>query len=560
MKQKILINYVIFFTFTVISFAQIQPPEIKFINLEENWLYISKDSNFVKSPLDPYSTPYWGRQPQEIIFDEDNIYILEITVSQSPYSGIEGSLLHKIDIHSGNSVWVNYNNTYVGNAFREFYMIDAMRKLNDGNIEIVGYRDIDTIDFTQPQWWGFSGKPIKKIINNSNGEFTDVVVSKDSVRARFNDALSGFNRIITLSNGDYIQFSKNLYLENGELRNSIDFYDIDDSMQIDTPFFKKIEYNTELNIPISLSIVPQFRKLNAQTVIISFSKIDTSSYEDSPNEFKLIWLDISDKGSIGKTKEIDLTNDIVFPQNQYNEDIKLTTKNDNIFLSQYCYESLSPIVKFYWFAWYDKYGKQLGKIDRIKDENDNYYNHILPMGIYDGAAYIAAKKNDYTYDILKTEVFSNQLEKIGQIKIRNTQDIIDLYVWRTEFLPNEKILICMNITKNNEFGKRTNFTYYYNFDIEDLGILTKTENFTIDKNFLEISPNPSKDEFIVKFKKTFSGRLEILDTYGRIITKKILSNIISTKIKTVQFKNGVYILVGKGNDNKEFRKRIMVVK
>lgn len=560
MKLRIFLYNIYFFSSIVISFAQIQPPKIKFINLEENWLYISRDTNFIKSPLDPYSTPYWGRQPQEILFDDNNIYILEITASQSPYSGIEGSLLHKLELQTGEPVWINHNNTYVGNEFREFYAIGCLRKSNDGNIEIIGYRDIDTIDYTQPQWWSFNGKPIKRIINNINGEFIEVVVSKDSLRTQFNDAISGFNRLITLSNGDHIQFSKNLYLENEELINSIDFYDIDDSMQIDTPFFKRIQYNTGLNIPISLSIYPKFMNINRDTAVISFGKIDTLSDEDSPSEFKLIWLDISEKTNIKEILEKDITELIHYPQKAYNGVINLITKDENIFVFQYYYVSYSPVIGFYWLAWYNKYGELLGNIDKLNIDNESKYSKILPMAVKNKVAYIAAMKDNFSYDILKIEPLTNSLEKIGQIEIENTQDISGTYLWRAEFLPNEKVLICMNVTKNNEIGEKTNFTYYYNFDMKDLGIITPTIEIKKEDNNMEISPNPAKNKIKINFNNPLSGELKLLDMYGRITFNKSFSKTISEQIDVSFIRNGMYVLLIRDSETKELRKKVMIVK
>ena len=263
--------------------------------------------------------------------------------------------------------------------------------------------------------------------------------------------------------------------------------------------------------------------------------------------------------NLKKIKELDITNSIYYPQNQFNDDIVLETKDNNIFLYQYCFESLTPVIKFYWFAWYDKSGKQIGQIDKIKDKNGKYYKKILPMGVKNSSCYLVAKKTDFSYDILKMKAYSNQLEIIGEIKIKNPSIITGIYLWRTEFLSNNEILLCFNILKNNEFNKRTNFTYYYNFNMEDLGIITKTNEVVIEDNNFEISPNPIKDYFKLEFKYSFSGKLELFNINGKIVIKKLYFNTKKTQIDISNFKKGMYFLVATDANGKQYREKIIKV-
>ena len=54
------------------------PPKLEFIGLEENWSYISKDTNFIKSAVDKWSTPFWGHFPVDVYVDQEDIFIVSI--------------------------------------------------------------------------------------------------------------------------------------------------------------------------------------------------------------------------------------------------------------------------------------------------------------------------------------------------------------------------------------------------------------------------------------------------------------------------------------------------
>ncbi|MEE9437637.1 MAG: hypothetical protein V3V14_01475 [Saprospiraceae bacterium] len=69
-------------------------------------MYISEDTNFIKSETDKWSSPFWGRNVTQIEIVDNKMYLVEDMFAQSPHGGYEGGLLHKIDMESGEADWI----------------------------------------------------------------------------------------------------------------------------------------------------------------------------------------------------------------------------------------------------------------------------------------------------------------------------------------------------------------------------------------------------------------------------------------------------------------------
>lgn len=543
MKKIKLAQYIYLFFFINSIAAQIVPPNIEFEGLKPNWIFISKDTNFIKSQLDPYSSPYWGRQPQEIVHDKNFIYILEICNSQSPYSGFEGSLLHKLDINEGTKIWTNHNNTYVGNHFREFFMSDCMTLLND-EIEIFGYRDMDSIDFTQPQFSGFLGRPIKRIINKYEGTTESLTCGNDTFKSFLNVVGPGYNKLFRLSIGDIIQISKYPEIKEDTLINLVKFYKIDQNMQIDTNAYYKIEYNTHSKLDVSDELNTQIQKINIDTLAILFGKIDTIGIQTSPSELIIQFYDISTKENIKLINEINAKEVVFYPQNDLNKDIELKVKNENLFLIQKYVESQSQTSYFTWIAWYNKNGELLGKKYKIHDTEvgNIYYTDIIPISVEDNTAFFAARADKYIYHILKMKANSNLMSKVGIIKVANWEDFSDTYIWRGDIMNDNKILLSFHLNKNNENGKRTNFTYYININREDLGIGSNMIIEKFEPISLFISPNPASEYFTFTCHETGTKNVELLDQLGRVVLRQKIEECEDNQVNINAIQSGLYVV------------------
>lgn len=397
MKSHIITAAIIFFNLALLAQS---PPDIQFKDVEEDWLYISEDTTFIQSPLDPYSSPFWGRHPIDIISDQKDIYILELVVSQSPYTGYEGTLMHKLN-RTGIPQWINYNTTYVGNVFREAYFTGTFKIRQDGNLEISGYRDIDTIDFTMPDWTGFFSNPIKRIIDRFDGSTIQVLSGQDSIRAKITHVGAGLNRIYNNHTNSQYQLSFDWFNNTGNLINKLEFYPIDENMNLGPKALDSIIYETNIDVTPANSVFPKTAQIGTDTLLILFGRIDTSDVTMSPNKLFLEWYDVSSIDNVSYLQTIDVRDDLYFPQDDRNGEVTIRVKDNNIFLSQNCFVNIASNDNFYWLRWLDQNGNERGQVTQFSDGSGNYYEEIRPIGIIDNAAYFINTRDRYSFDIVK---------------------------------------------------------------------------------------------------------------------------------------------------------------
>jgi hypothetical protein len=519
------------------------PPIVEFNGLQENWLYISEDTNFIKSQGDPYSSPYWGQFPITLMSDKNDLYIFELSISQSPYTGFEGCLLHKIEASTGLNKWTFFNNTYIGNVHRESYTKNSIYKNSRGNIELLGYRDLDTIDFTMPQWFGFYSKPIKRILDSGTGRIINEVISPDSVRARHTHVGSGLNTNLTLTDNIYYRVSTNFENSTGELINSLEFYPIDEMLSVDTVPIAKINYNTGLDLAPAESIFPRSIQLSGDTIVTLFGKKDTTFNTLIPYELVLQWYDLSDLSDLQPLKEINLKNQLYSPQHPNNEPVQLIEKDDQIFLFQECQGAKPERHSFMWIAWFNRSGQLLGKVEKFGFDNDKYYETIIPLGTKNSDAYFIGQRDDFNYDVLKLEPNTNQPIKTGEINISNSTQLSKAFIIDGLFLPNESLLVALIIHKLNQQNVEDRFTYYLNFSTNDLGIYTSTNPFHRQDQTLSISPNPANDYIRVNPKQILpDGKFGIFTMTGQSVYTGNTSLKAPFEINVSSLSPGTYML------------------
>jgi hypothetical protein len=563
--KKFALSLFIFQLFFPTIQAQYDLPEVTFEGIEEDWHYISKDTNFVKSPIDKWSSPYWNLVAWNVLTDQSDIYIQEKSASQSPYGGVEGCLVHKLDIETGEAKWIYHNNTYSGNVFREMYSWYSMSKIDNGDIQIVGLRDKDTIDKTKPIFLGFSGQPVKKVLDRNNGLLVEEVSSKDTFNTYYTLAPNQA-RVIPVGNNNIVDIVQSRF-EDGDGKHyfSLDIFDIGENMQIDTPFVQRFEDSIGVwdNV-LAYFYPPSFAKLNQDTLILLFAKTDTTNSKLSPNNVVLKWTDLSDLSQKTILKELNITDLVYYPQSSWNDPIYLTTIDDHIIIRQKVEENGVYGKNLYWMAWLDKNGKVLGYLPEMTDEEGNYYADFSEIGVRDDILYFAAhingEENDQIinrFDILSMEAFSNQTVKIGEIIPESSIDLNWITMRKSIFLPNDNILINLNIVFNNDEGYKTDFNLYCSFKPEQLGLPVKNENLSPKELQVVIFPNPTQDKVTITFPTLFTGVVELNDETGRLLQRFLINKKIHHVIKMTDFCNGVYFIQGFNSDGFRFSEKII---
>jgi hypothetical protein len=201
--MRIYLIFVVFLLFNKNYAQDLVPPVLEFEGLRENWVYISKDENFnqfYKNLSNTGFSPYALKNCRDIQLKDDFIFILESTQSPSPFLGYDGFLLHKIDKNTGTKSWLHHNNFMSGNKYRELYWNNKIKFDNLGNIVILGYRDLDTMEYNFPKF-SFYGNPIERSIN-LNGNLVNIKVGNSFSRTKENIARAG-NSILSFKRERY---------------------------------------------------------------------------------------------------------------------------------------------------------------------------------------------------------------------------------------------------------------------------------------------------------------------------------------------------------------------
>ncbi|MBK7096773.1 MAG: T9SS type A sorting domain-containing protein [Saprospiraceae bacterium] len=548
--------------FIIAMFSSIQllcqpiPKELNLIGIKESWKYLPKDTNFIKSSLDTRSTPYSGRIPHVLEVDNKNLLILETVMGQTPWRGVEGCLLHSINMENGNLNWIFHNNTYTGNTHREAFVYSQIIKNDNDNYEILGLRDVKPLDTTR-FYIGFYGTPVKRVIDSKDGNLLSVQCSEDTTKYEQN--FFGYGNISMVnSEGIIRRVALSWFFEDSILKDKVEFCTLDEEFAIVLPCADSVVHNTGIpTLEPTLFYKPQLLRLTQDTMLILFGIKNPANDSFSPSRLEMYFVDLGSDVNVVKT--VDVTEDVYYPQGGWNSEIFLMTQDANIVLAQQI-DYLSTSNSFIWLSWYDKNGNKIAKVNKLRYENYFYRNFII-VGENDGILYIAARHDDEDiegYDILKIYPGQDNIQKCGEIKI----SAIDLYEFRisiAKLLPDDKIFLGFWASERVD-GKDYNYQYYYCFNSVDLGITTKIEDINLLSKNIEIYPNPASDNIILSCEKTEAAYFELIDKLGRIVSQE---KTVECEEKTVDisgFHSGLYfvrlmdesgIIVGTGKFVKE---------
>ena len=544
--KKIFTFFLILITITI-GVSQMDIQGLQFKDVVPEWKYISYDSNFVKSPIDPYSTPYWGRFPLEIISKNDDCYIIELVFSQSPYGGTEGTLIHKIDINDGKLKWINHNDIYVGNKYREWY--DRTFYFDEeGNLNMIGLRSNDTIDWTFPTFY-YYGEPIHKIIDDNTGEFIYEKYCTEKKEELPNVSLTQFE-FVKNSNNDIFRVCYESESIDSILNERIDFYALDEDLCIneipDTSIFHSTGYNTEA---LSLSYPPLISKYRDDTLLLITGKINPEDADYSPLELNLNLIDISDINNIHIAYSKDVRDDINFPNVELAQGILAFPVEKDLILIQLVTnkDTMFTENKRIWLNWYDEELNLVSKIDYLNDHNYLYKNASL-IGILNGKLYVAAKfssSDEIGYDILEISPGHNNIEILKRLAIPVSLNL-NMNMLMGKIFNGTKALIHFRVTGGENASE---VEQYFCFDLKELGIeYTNNENVT-KLNSIIISPNPTSTYFTITCEEEGNKKLEIIDQLGRVVMEENIFDCGENQVDISGLSSGMYFVRLLDEDN-----------
>ncbi len=494
--------------------GQIVPPEIPvFEDLPTNWTYRSEDTTFVQSAADSYSSPFWGRIPFDIELFDGRLYVLEQVLSQSPYGGEEGCILHCMDPQTGQVYWKYHSTTYVGSDFREKYNPTSMDFSAPGLIRLLCIRDKDSIDYTFPNFSGFNGYISESILDIHTGTLLSKKV-KDSLGPDITQyqhsklCAAGYSR-----KGN----RRNLFSSNTD--HSIFLFDVENDLDIDTSNFGEIHPGLSFDNLSTFS--PGFTFIGKDTLAVLFQAWND---QDFFVKSELVITDISDLSHPVDLSRQDLTPYIPQQANDYGYFV-VNTKDNNSMIFQRVKGDNS--FSHYKALWFDDQFYLAAEIDTFRN-SEEIYGNIYLMGVWNGEAYFACTGySSGNLDIVKVSPGGDNTEVVKTIRM-DAADLDVQFVLMDGAIKYgaDQIIISLKVGYTNENDKRSSVHYYLNVDLNDLGI-NPLSTVDIPQGDLDMSirPNPTLLGYPISI-NIISGNPEVLTIYnslGQMLLKKTIS-------------------------------------
>ncbi len=511
------ISILLSWTFFKLCGQTVVPIDIQFTGLQQNWSYISIDTNFIKSPLDKWSTPYWGHRPIDAVLKDNQIIILENCTAQSPYGVVDGCLMHALDQSTGEPKWIFHNNSYVGLRHREDYFGQKMYIDPDSNVEIIGYKAMDTLDKTKTEF-NFFANPIRKTINPDNGMLVSEQVGQDTSRLFFKRIGPGSVRMVRNNKNDLLFCGLYSYYTDSTQVVNFKVTNVYKDMEIDHDLHTVFSDTIAKSDTFRSIVFGNHAQLTKDTLLLMFTAYNSLDKTEPPKLSKLVWLDISDIHEIKVIREKDVSSEFSVPQDG-NFPAGMIIKDGTITINQLMIPEASPVDAnwFNWLLWLDKNGNTLAKVPYIYDRSRNY-SYIYAFDVRNDALYVAVSistNTEHGVDILKIKKGSDVATVVGHIITPKIPEF-DMGNYNiVKPLPDDNILVGFHMDYNLPNDIVSGVQYYFSFKMQDLGISAST-NEDIALETIHAYPNPTRDVLNINL-QGISGTVDIriFDQKGR---------------------------------------------
>lgn len=547
-------------TISLLSISQVTPPELNFNNMTEKWKYIYSDPNLSVLADDPTASAYSHRVPVKYLIDNNSIYLLEAKVSPNPYNGVEGSILHNIDLTTGLSKWVDYNTSFLDLDYR-IDITNGELYLDDNSITMTGYRDLEPINYTFPKF-AFYGTPMYRSVDINTGELKEEKYGANTPSGLFYTVTGPDTKIIRTDGNRYSSISADLTIDNGTVNNSYKFHQLSEGLDYTYPITDSIGYDSGLpTTETSLSYPSTFGLYDEYTMLCLFGTKNPADFTQSPAELYLNWYDISNLNNVPELRSVDVVGDVYYPQDLFST-IKLKNKDENVILYQEMFfptNSPEPNNEFVWLSWYDMEGNRIAHLDPIHIL-DRYYPAITVLGVKDGSLYIAGGYRENLtegYDILKIEPGENNYTKVGELSIP-TSNTINYGISQAQILPNGDLFIAVGLEYEPNSTRHT-FHYYYRFDGSTLGILTDTKDEQLSDLQLQVYPNPATENIRFTLNDQFTGKMKIVNNIGQEVYTSNVDHMVEYQLDVSDFSAGMYTAVFTDDTSNEILKTKFIV-
>lgn len=519
--------------FAVIASAQEpNPPDINDIfSVTPKWSYITEDTNWYR--LDTVNNLHFDQYGKRSYYNglfngEDDFYLLEFGLGANHNPPlIEGYLLHKIDLDTGEPQWVLHNNFFSGNEYLYTPFGGHMHFLDDGNIAVNGFKSLDPISEITVEGFDASvyTNVMRQTINTENGAIVEERIHIDTARVIKNRHPRLLLR--ETSGGSQVKYFIEYRQIDNTLRTLLHLYGVDPDGGVSEEPLMIYEYdsfiptdNPQLSYPTS------YHQMDLATGVAIFGRIDPFA-GGQPTDVKLVFFDTSNLPEISIKKEVSVLDLFPQPQHTFTKFAGIYPYDGEIMLfhkSTIGEETVDD--EFTWFARFDTEGNLIHKVDRLSVDGEdldfifggdflggNFYCLALDqrVGVDDLAA----------YHILKFSEDGAQ-SNVGEFFLKEQYYSHRIVISSFDILDNNDVLMSINDQYPvGTSGAKSNANYIVRFDADDIGITTSVVDLVDVDHSIELYPNPAQNELNMKGTNLKMDDWDIIDIMGQSYNGKV---------------------------------------
>ncbi|MBK9254804.1 MAG: T9SS type A sorting domain-containing protein [Saprospiraceae bacterium] len=539
---KLLFTFLFIFTHNhSLSGQDIPPPVLEWEGIQPKWIYISGDTTYVKSTLDIVSPTYGKKYIANHMRSNEDLYILEGTLSPSTDPGPDGCLLHKLDLKTGIPKWIYYYGLYDSSTHRESYLQGDLRfKSEKDEIEITGFKAFDPRG--QLSIFGFYGYPIVRKLDAETGNLKDMVsVSDTSIR----EYIFGYLKNYPFGEDDFLYVLPGGLIDNDSLKASVRFLPSDAVGNSITSSYSSFIKSTGLKTKLYDFLGIIIQRLNENTFLSLIQVRDPARFYTTLLSAELNWHQVAPDLKTTTSKTLNVLPFYHDPLDEESE-IIMETKSNQIFLHRIlAIESVDENPgKNMWFLWLDENGNEQANIRKFEIEDRKYF-YLNVLGVRDDKVYILAHSESNklrTMDVIEITKGTNQYRLIETLRVQLKGDQrlkLQQYAWLDDIL----FLGC-RLEDWMPNGRIDSYHYYYGFDTTALGLVSRVDELLTATNVIKVFPNPTAEHisFVLPEQKEDLTDYKIFDSEGSLVKSGKIFDQNST-ISVQHLTTGIYIVV-----------------
>ncbi|HEB61518.1 MAG TPA: T9SS type A sorting domain-containing protein [Bacteroidetes bacterium] len=546
--KKLLYFLPLLFTCNLFSQVKIFPfRKLEFKNFTPKWIHVTSDSSLINisKNLDGFNHLALVRVSEEpLSFINDN-YLYNVLVSAFD-GGINGSLIEKIDIQSGERIWMNHFDLRTTDRIEQ--PVKAFLT-QDNQLEIVNFRVTEEVD---PIIYSIGGGRVQTSIRKidiSNGMEHSHIYSPviDSTLHIISENYRLPNPIKKIDSNAYVHTYFSYGFFNEQIGLPLDRYYYISILMDSLGETKDTLYRIDPSIPFRQNATVIFggiRHINSDTSIMLMGSYIPGSAK---------------KSLISSLMMVDNNGKILRRFNLNDEILPYITSTTNVYYGiAYSDDDFIVIVSKIdnerHFFIFDLKKTSMVNSFSLSDSSEKSIEYISPklLRLKGSSFLVAATKYDfndnprkYKLEFLKCSQ-NEDIQIIKSFSFKEGEALVPLYLYQLE---NSDIVlsgthsidstfVVNDITKTRPFGNWLNTVY---FSKEEINLNTSIENIETKFDF-KVFPNPAMNKLNLQLDEALTGTVHIYNNLGEKMLLKALKNKKHMSIDVSNFSKGIYFV------------------